>query len=267
MRRFSADYLEDTRRGLWDDRAALDPLALDSRERVLDAGCGTGELTAVLAAESPGEVIAADADGTLLREAEADGRVRADATRLPFGPAFDLVACQALLVNLPDPAGTLREFARVSTDLVAAIEPDNAAVAVDSTVGGESALAASAREAYVRGIGTDVTLGSDLGALFAEAGLVGVETRTRYHRRVIEAPYDEAELEGARRKVRASRLADARPALLAGGMSESEYEALASDWRAMGRAVVEQMNEGSYRRAEVVPFHVAVGRVQSEKRT
>jgi hypothetical protein len=38
-------------------------------------------------------------------------------------------------------------------------------------------------------------------------------------------------------------------------------DALESDWRAMGRSVVEQMQAGEYRRAEVVPFHVTVGRV------
>jgi hypothetical protein len=44
-------------------------------------------------------------------------------------------------------------------------------------------------------------------------------------------------------------------------MTEAEYEALTADWEAMGRAVVEQMGQERYRRAEVVPFHVTVGRV------
>ncbi|MUV61433.1 SAM-dependent methyltransferase, partial [Halobacterium sp. CBA1126] len=42
MRRFSADYLEETRRGMWAERGALDALELGSRERILDVGCGTG---------------------------------------------------------------------------------------------------------------------------------------------------------------------------------------------------------------------------------
>jgi len=261
MRQFSAEYLETTRAGLWDDPAALEPLELDTRERILDAGCGSGELTSVLAERSPANVVAADADRSLLRAAAADERVQADAVRLPFERAFDLVVCQALLINLPDPLAALREFARVSVDLVAAVEPDNAAVSVASTAGGEAALAASAREAYVAGVDTDVTLGSNLESLFERAGLSDVRTGTRYHKRVIEPPYSEADVESARRKVRANSLDAARETLLAGGMSESEFEALASDWRAMGRTVVEQMRNDEYRRAEVVPFHVAVGRV------
>jgi len=261
MRRFSAEYLEDTREGMWADRTALEPLRLGSRERVLDVGCGTGELTAVLAEESPGEVVAADADPALLGYATADERVLADATRLPFRAAFDLVVCQALLVNLPDPVGALREFASASTELVAAVEPDNGAVAVESTVGGESALAASAREAYIEGVDTDITLGKDLETLFERAGISDVESRIHYHRRTVEPPYGESDYEAARRKARGDELRDTRGELLASGLSESAYDALEADWRAMGENVVEAMEENNYRRAEVIPFHVAVGRV------
>ncbi len=263
MRRFSAEYLTDTRAGMWADRTALEPLRLDSRERVLDVGCGTGELTAVLAEESPAETVAADADSDLLAHAVADQRVLADATRLPFRAAFDLVACQALLVNLPNPVDALREFASASTELVAAVEPDNGAVAVESTVGGESALAASAREAYIKGVETDITLGKDLEVHFERAGLEAVESRVHYHRRTTKPPYDEADYEAARRKARADELRDTRSELLAGGLSESAYDALETDWRAMGENVVEAMENDNYRRAEVIPFHVVVGRVPS----
>jgi cyclopropane fatty-acyl-phospholipid synthase-like methyltransferase len=49
VRRFSADYLRRTRRGLWTSREALDALDLPARDRILDVGCGTGELTRILA--------------------------------------------------------------------------------------------------------------------------------------------------------------------------------------------------------------------------
>jgi len=163
VREFSADYLETTREGMWaDSRAALADLDLATRERVLDVGCGTGELTRVLAEETSGEVVGADVDPRLLAAAsEVAPAVRADATRLPFvDDAVDLVVCQALLINLPDPVGAVEAFARVSSDLVAAVEPDNGAVTVDSTVDAEPPLARRARERFLDGVGTDVTLGA-----------------------------------------------------------------------------------------------------------
>jgi SAM-dependent methyltransferase len=264
VREFSAEYLREARAGMWsDDRGALADLDLPGRERVLDVGCGSGEFTRVLREESDAELVGVDADpGLLARTDAADALVAGDATRLPFREdAADLVACQALLVNLPDPGLAVREFARVSSDLVAVVEPDNAAVSVDSTVGAESALAARARQAYVAGMPTDVTLGADAADLFEECGLTEVTTRPYHHAKRVESPYSEAALEGARRKLSASRLADARDTLLAGDLDADEYDALVADWKAMGRAVVEQMQDDAYRRAEVVPYHVTVGRV------
>lgn len=251
---------------MWsDDRAALAPLDLPGRAHVLDVGCGSGALTRVLREESNAEIVGLDADQALLDSMPTglvDGLVRGDATRLPFRDgSFDLVVAQALLVNLPDPGTAVRAFARVSADRVAVVEPDNAAVAVESTVAAESALARSAREAYIEGAATDVTLGSDARDLFEAAGLRDVESRVYHHAKVTAPPYSGRALEAARRKVRATRLADTRETLLDGDLSKQEFDALEADWRAMGETVVDQMRTGEYRRAEVVPYHVTVGRV------
>ena len=267
MRRFDAEYLEHTRSGMWaDSRAALEPLALPDSERVLDVGCGTGELTRVLAEETPGVVYGVDADPALLSVAREHAPVvTGDALRLPFADdAMDLVVCQALLINLPDPADAVAEFARVSSDTVAAIEPDNADVTVESTVDDEAALTAEARAAYRSGVPTDVTLGgSGTRAAFEDAGLTDVRT-TRYdHVRTIEPPYDEADLEAVRRTASGAGLAGDRETLLAGGLSEDAYDDLRERWRAVGRAAIEQVADDEYRRREVVPFYVTVGRVPS----
>jgi SAM-dependent methyltransferase len=271
VRRFTADYLDRTREGMWaDSRAALADLDLPGRERVLDVGCGTGELSRVLAAESDAEVVGVDTDRDLLAVARRRGptgddtdplpTLAGDATRLPVATdAVDLVVCQALLVNLPDPSEAVAEFVRVSDDRVAAVEPNNAQVGVDSTVEAEVRLEERAREAFLAGVATDVAPGDAVGRLFREAGLVDVTTRTYYHRKTVEPPYDERAVESARQKATGTGL-DRHEDELRASLSASEYDALRREWRAMGRSVVDQMAAGDYRRAEVVPFEVTVGR-------
>jgi len=210
VRRFDAAYLRDTRRGMWADRGALVDLDLSSRERVLDVGCGTGEFSAALRAGTDAPVVGVDADVDLLEVARhgpdgADDKgelrtghtgdpfpvVGGDALSLPVrDDAVDLAACQALLINLAEPAAAVGELARVSADLVAAVEPDNAAVSVDSTVDREETLERRARAAYLDGVDTDVTLGA-ADDLFREAGVEVVSTRRHDHARTVEPPYDE----------------------------------------------------------------------------
>jgi protein-L-isoaspartate O-methyltransferase len=262
VRRFSAEYLAGTRQGLCADRDALAGLDLERRDRILDVGCGLGSLAAVLREESVGRVVCLDADRALLAAAGPGARLQGDATRLPVADAaFDLVACQALLVNLPEPIVARREFGRASSALVAAIEPDNAAVSVESTVPAEATLAARAREAYLAGLETDATLGASAATLFQEAGLHDVTTTRHDLVHEVAPPYDERDVESARRKVTAQRLADHESELRAGGLSAAEYDALVDDWQAMGRAVAGQLQAGEYRRTERVPFYVTVGRV------
>jgi SAM-dependent methyltransferase len=261
VREFTAEYLAATREGMWaDSREALESLGLEGCERVLDVGAGTGELTRVLREESPGEVVAVDVDADLLAHVPAP-RAVGDAVRLPFAEdSVDLVVCQALLVNLPDPELAVREFARVASERVAVIEPDNSAVTIDSTVDAEVPLARRARELYLAGVDTEASFGAARG-LFERVGLSGVEVQRYDHERTVGPPYTERDVESARRKASGEGLSGDRPEMLAGGATPEEFDDLRAEWRAMGREVVAQMQEGEYRHRETVPFFVTVGRV------
>lgn len=263
VRRFSAAYLADTRRGLWEDRKALAGLDLGHCERILDVGSGIGSLASAFRAETDATVVCLDADRVLLSEMAPSDRLVGDAIRLPLvDGSFDLVACQALLVNLRRPADAVREFARVSSGQVAAVEPDNATVTVDSTVPAEETLAARARDAYLDGVDTDPTLGGDVGSVFESVGLAEVTTTRHELVRTVEPPYRPRDVEDARRKATGSGLAAHEPELLAGGLSRDQYEALVSSWRRMGRTVAHQLQAGEYRRTERVPCFITVGRVR-----
>ncbi|MFD7685167.1 class I SAM-dependent methyltransferase [Streptomyces sp. NPDC059781] len=102
--------------------AAVAELGLREGDRVLDAGCGTGRaLPPLRAAVGPsGVVLGADLTPAMLREAARAGRDRdgalllTDVAVLPLRPsALDAVFAAGLIAHLPDPAGNLREIARV----------------------------------------------------------------------------------------------------------------------------------------------------------
>ncbi|MDT0400910.1 class I SAM-dependent methyltransferase [Streptomyces edwardsiae] len=102
--------------------AAVAELGLREGGRVLDAGCGTGRaLPALRVAVGPsGVVLGADLTPAMLREAARAGRDRdgalllADVAALPLRPdVLDAVFAAGLIAHLPDPAGNLREIARV----------------------------------------------------------------------------------------------------------------------------------------------------------
>ncbi|MFB6172830.1 MAG: class I SAM-dependent methyltransferase [Haloarculaceae archaeon] len=247
---------------MWEDsREALADLRVADCDRVLDVGCGTGELSRVLAEETDGAVVGLDRDRSLLARAPVP-TVQGDALSLPFpDDSVDCVVCQALLINLPDPGAAVREFARVATDRVAAIEPDNSAVSVTSTVAAEAPLARRARALYLTGVETDVDLGADAAGLFREAGLTDVRTRRYDHERTVAPPYSAAAVEAARRKATGAGIESDRETLLAGAATPADLDALRESWREMGREAVEQMQAGDYRRREVVPFFVTVGAV------
>ncbi|WP_217169550.1 class I SAM-dependent methyltransferase [Streptomyces sp. AC512_CC834] len=102
--------------------AAVGELGLRKGDRVLDAGCGTGRaLPPLRTAVGPsGLVVGADLTPAMLHSAVRAGRDRdgrlllTDVAALPLrSRSLDAVFAAGLVAHLPDPAGNLRELARV----------------------------------------------------------------------------------------------------------------------------------------------------------
>ncbi len=103
-------------------------LALEPGLSVLDCGCGTGDILAIIAGLiAPGEACGGELSDTMLQEARrrvaAGGVTEAanlhfqsmDVQALPFpDQSFDRVLASQLLVHVPDPRGALQEMCRVT---------------------------------------------------------------------------------------------------------------------------------------------------------
>lgn len=96
-------------------QALIDLLAPQAGERVLDLGCGTGDIAAAIAA-SGADVVGVDASPAMIASARArfpeqDFRI-ADAAELSFEEAFDAVFSHAVLHWVTRPADAARGIAR-----------------------------------------------------------------------------------------------------------------------------------------------------------
>lgn len=151
---------------------------LRRKRKVLDVGCGTGEVTSELAKLTSAEVTGVDSDSLLVEyatETYPEARfATADSMELPFdGGSFDLVTCQFLLMWVDDPDLAVTEMARVLQEggiMLACAEPD---------YGGhleypEHPEFSRAIEESLIARGADPYLGRKLWSLLRERGL-GVE--------------------------------------------------------------------------------------------
>lgn len=95
---------------------AVAAVAAAAPRRILEVGCGWGELSEWLARETGAEVVATDLSPRMVELARArgvDARL-ADVQQLPFGDGeFDVAVAAWMLYHVPDLARGLAELARV----------------------------------------------------------------------------------------------------------------------------------------------------------
>src|SRR5688500_6488300 len=163
--------------------------------RILDVGCGTGEVELRLARLRIPQVTCIGIDRlierTIVAERTTDGHNlkasfgAADARHLPFPDrTFDSTFCVAVLQHITDIGEALREFARVTRPggRVLAVEPDNAArYWYSSSTAGMTAFT-EARAffdtlAQSRGEVVEPRVGPRLANLFAESGIEPLEVQ------------------------------------------------------------------------------------------
>ncbi|HET8606172.1 MAG TPA: methyltransferase domain-containing protein [Gaiellaceae bacterium] len=98
------------------EQVIADAVAEVSPQRVLDIGCGTGELAEQLSRQLGADVVAADLSPRMVelaRERGLDAR-RADIEELPFADdEFDCVVAAWVIYHAPDRVRAIRELARV----------------------------------------------------------------------------------------------------------------------------------------------------------
>ena len=140
--------------GLYDDKHSfvyklaeglLDLLAPQPSECILDIGCGTGHLTAKIAASGT-EVIGVDHSPEMIRQArEAYPQIRfevADATEIPFNTPFDALFSNATLHWIKEPERVVSEIARL-------LKPQGRFVAEFGGHGNIAKLVAAAERAWL----------------------------------------------------------------------------------------------------------------------
>ena len=129
LTKWHSDYIQNAyrelKRGI--TRKQLDTLNINATgKRVLDVGCGPGNLLVALSADAPELLIGVDVDETFLvfgrsqveksidPPAAVPILLRASLPTLPFADeTFDLVTCFLVMPHVPDDRTALTELARV----------------------------------------------------------------------------------------------------------------------------------------------------------
>jgi ubiquinone/menaquinone biosynthesis C-methylase UbiE len=162
-------------------------MGLKPNMRVLDAGCGSGAITRLIARKVfPEEVVGLDMDPSFIekarRLAESEGieNIRFDIGNIEDlnydDGFFDLSYCRFVLMHLHDPVKAVSELKRVTREggSVAAAEPDDGAIVIFPTLP-KFEEHKSKYGQYCKKIGINRFMGRELFATFSQAGLKSID--------------------------------------------------------------------------------------------
>ncbi|WP_169978269.1 methyltransferase domain-containing protein [Microbispora sp. H10836] len=166
---------------------AVDLLSVTPGSRVLDVGCGLGEMSRAFAAMAgpDGSVTAVDLNPAMVAAAgdrhlasPGDAVVKyeiADVTSLGYSDEFDVVWCERVLQHVHDPEAAVGSLARAAAPggQVCLLDVDWGALVVDL---GDPALTARVLDAFQLKV-RQPTVARTLRRRLVQAGLVGAEVR------------------------------------------------------------------------------------------
>lgn len=119
MTKWHRAYIQNAQRELahGTTRKQIDTLGIRAKEKkVLDVGCGAGNLLTALATDAPELLVGVDIDAVFLAHCKKDRFPLLQATlpHLPFADeTFELVTCFLVMPHVPDDSAALTELARV----------------------------------------------------------------------------------------------------------------------------------------------------------
>ncbi len=161
----------------------LDRVGIPAGARILDVGCGGGDVTRELASRTSGQVVGLDLDEIKISMAAQDAPANASfhvggyERAEDFGP-FDVIYARFLLSHLTHPADAVAVFER-------ALVPDGLLVVED--VEFSAHLCEPSRASFRHFVqwyvasahkrGTDPEIGPKLPAFLGRAGFIGIEAR------------------------------------------------------------------------------------------